>query len=277
MLKKFIVPLMITILMALLNSGSAFAGGWAVVSLDELPSQIYVDQPVIVRFMVRQHGVKPVSGIDTMIVATHSKSGEIMSFAGKSLREDGLYTAELVFPISGEWQWKIEAFGRIHSMPALTVSAPSDNPSVDNSVWIRLAGFGITFALGLFVWRQNGARAGILTAVILAGGMAGLAFAFFAPGGPPPSGETKIPINADYGIALFQAKGCITCHTHAAVEASLTQSLNIGPNLSQFSAAEVYLQDWLADPASIKPGTNMPDLGLTPMEIDALIAFLNQE
>lgn len=36
----------------------------------------------------------------------------------------------------------------------------------------------------------------------------------------------------------------------------------------------VFLRRWLSDPSAVKPGTDMPTLGLQPAEIDALIAFL---
>jgi len=53
--------------------------------------------------------------------------------------------------------------------------------------------------------------------------------------------------------------------------------VDIGPNLSNFSADPEYLRGWLRNPASVKPKTEMPALQLSDSEIDALIAFLNAE
>ena len=36
----------------------------------------------------------------------------------------------------------------------------------------------------------------------------------------------------------------------------------------------VNLRHWLADPPGVKPGADMPNLHLTPQQIDALIAYL---
>jgi cytochrome c oxidase subunit 2 len=41
-----------------------------------------------------------------------------------------------------------------------------------------------------------------------------------------------------------------------------------------FENNEENLSAWLADPAAVKPGATMPDLGLTQEQIDALIAYL---
>lgn len=93
---------------------------------------------------------------------------------------------------------------------------------------------------------------------------------------PPTSAPTADPqADAAYGRALFLAKGCDRCHHHAAI----AQSGDFGgmweaPDLSTYRWDADYLRRWLKDPPAVKPGTNMPNLGLAPDEIDALIAFL---
>lgn len=79
---------------------------------------------------------------------------------------------------------------------------------------------------------------------------------------------------AEKGAALFRAKGCVACHRHAAVEGATG---NVGPDLTDYDADPAFLRRWLADPASIRPNTLMPNLRLDPAEIDALIAFLENE
>ena len=74
------------------------------------------------------------------------------------------------------------------------------------------------------------------------------------------------------GHDLFLAKGCVACHIHAAVSAEWsTQS---GPNLSTYDKTAAFLALWLADPTAVKPAAEMPNLDLTPAEIEALSAFL---
>ncbi|MGI8855256.1 MAG: c-type cytochrome [Thermomicrobiales bacterium] len=92
-------------------------------------------------------------------------------------------------------------------------------------------------------------------------------------------GPTAIP--ALDGKALFLAKGCAACHQHAAV--STGNSASIGPNLTNYRNSPDFLRRWLADPQAVRPETApaygpsgvMPNLHLSPDEIEALIAFIN--
>ncbi len=88
-----------------------------------------------------------------------------------------------------------------------------------------------------------------------------------------------IPLpEAERGRRLFAARGCVTCHTHAAVDIRGDVS-DYGPNLTDLKFPPDYLARFLADP-SIKPSTNgkrMPDLELRPKEIAPLIAFINAD
>lgn len=85
------------------------------------------------------------------------------------------------------------------------------------------------------------------------------------------------------GKALFLAKGCATCHQHAAVPESNRAS--VGPNLTHYTNSSDFLRRWLADPQAVRPQTApalgpsgvMPNLHLSPDEIEALIVFLNSD
>jgi mono/diheme cytochrome c family protein len=82
---------------------------------------------------------------------------------------------------------------------------------------------------------------------------------------------------AERGHRLFVAKGCLTCHVHREVEGS--GIARVGPDLSEPRLAPAFLEKYLANPA-IRPPTGqfpMPNLGLKPNEIAALIAFINRE
>jgi len=85
--------------------------------------------------------------------------------------------------------------------------------------------------------------------------------------------EVNTISTAEQGRALFLAKGCTTCHTHAAAGDPLGKA-SFGPNLSFYQPDPDFVRGWLRDPAAIKPGTQMPNLALSDEEIDALIAFL---
>jgi cytochrome c1 len=90
--------------------------------------------------------------------------------------------------------------------------------------------------------------------------------------------------NASAGRSLFAAKGCVACHTAQGVPGAVG---TIGPNLNGLGDpakrptladgepnTPVNIAAWIADPASRKPGTQMPNLGLSAKEADDLAAFL---
>ena len=82
----------------------------------------------------------------------------------------------------------------------------------------------------------------------------------------------------DRGHQLYVAKGCASCHSH-----QLTKEYNLtkmGPDLSEPKFAAAYLTRFLTNPAvktDWKSDQRMPNLGLKPAEITALIAFLNKK
>jgi hypothetical protein len=88
---------------------------------------------------------------------------------------------------------------------------------------------------------------------------------------------------AEHGRRLFVAKGCMTCHVHAS--ALSNHPSPVGPALTGKRYPPDYLKRVLADPFFL-PGTpvetsqgpstwEMPDLDLTPAEIEALVTFIN--
>jgi cytochrome c2 len=78
------------------------------------------------------------------------------------------------------------------------------------------------------------------------------------------------------GAALFVNKGCITCHHNAAISYA-GEIIGAGPDLSTYTSSEEFLKTWLKDPAAVRAGTAMPNLGLSEGEIVALIAFINRQ
>ena len=82
------------------------------------------------------------------------------------------------------------------------------------------------------------------------------------------------------GEALFTAKGCAGCHTIQGISSGM-----VGPNLTHLMSRSVFagamfdltqgnLTSWLHDPPGVKPGSKMPNLGLSPDEISKLVAYL---
>lgn len=83
------------------------------------------------------------------------------------------------------------------------------------------------------------------------------------------------------GQQTFNGLPCIACHT---VNGTAAQG-KVGPDLTHFASRPKFagnwldntpqnLRDWLADPASIKPGSKMPNYNLNEQQIADLIAYL---
>ncbi len=83
------------------------------------------------------------------------------------------------------------------------------------------------------------------------------------------------------GETMFRTKGCLGCHTIQGVSEIGT----IGPELTHIASTDMIadeipysadnLRDWLTNPHEIKPGTQMPNMNLSPDELDAIVAYLD--
>ncbi len=268
----------------------AFAGGWAVVTLDSLPTNVVAAQPVEIGFMVRQHGQTLLPGLRPQIrLARAGLTGSTLTLtAVEDSKKLGHYTAQLTIPSAGEWNWTIDTFGAFKQpMPPLTVLAMSPSAaapavSTPSSVILQVIGFvGLVGVLGglLAVWRTRRPLAGVATVGALTLALVGFAAAARQPvavaAPEEPATATSL---ADTGRALFLAKGCLICHQLNAVNEYRAgfADFSVGPNLSTYRLSPDYLSKWLFKPDAVKPKTPMPTLGLSGPEIDALVAFLDE-
>jgi cytochrome c len=107
-----------------------------------------------------------------------------------------------------------------------------------------------------------------------------------APSAAPPKpagGPTVDPAIAAAAIPIIQQKGCGGCHTIPGVPGATGA---VGPNLagvaSRSSIADGAvpnngpddLKRWILNPPAVKPGTAMPNLGLTDDEATKVVAYL---
>jgi mono/diheme cytochrome c family protein len=270
----------------------AFGGGWAVATLDRLPERVIAGEPVSIGFMLRGHGVTPVTTGGLSIEANHVESGERLSASAASGDSEGHYTAVLTFPRSGAWEWGVSMgpYSFTQSMPTLEVlPAELASPAVGRpssaslipALWTA-AGVSIGVAVLLLLRRKPLRWAAALAVTALAAGSLGLAISaspasgtFRNPERNPPAPEYSMAV---LGADLFVAKGCVICHTHTDIPAKYVDfQTEVGPNLTNYSAAPAFLELWLSDPAGVKPQTQMPNLELSEAEIGALISFLNSE
>lgn len=295
MFNRFRISIALALLLSVVLAIPVFAGGWAVITLDEIPTGVVAGEPLTIGFTVLQHGKTPMEGLDPTITATSSNSESFIVHA-KPEGETGHYAATLTFPVEGNWNWSIRAFSMEQTMPALSVAAPITAPvsqqpvaatapiSAVSIVRVLALVIGLT---GLVVAYQRKSRLAVgLTAVCLLVGLGS-----FVTGSSVPESveaQSKSVVEAasapsipqvELGRQLFLAKGCITCHYNSkAASESEYWTIDMGaPNLSKFSASPEALRLRLKDPASVKSDTQMPNLGLKETEIEALIAFINSK
>jgi hypothetical protein len=110
-MKTKITAIALALFLALMFTVPAFAGGWAIVNLDEWPTNVTAGEEFEIGFTVLQHGVTPVTGITPMISGTLTGSKETIRVTASEEGEPGHYVASLKFPKAGEWSWRIDSFG----------------------------------------------------------------------------------------------------------------------------------------------------------------------
>jgi hypothetical protein len=255
---------------------SAWAGGWAVVTLDSIPDGIRAGVPMQIGFMVRQHGATPVAGLTPVVEARSTEGGAIRVEADDS-GPAGHYTARLTLPSPGRWTWGIRGFGdALQPMPALQVLPAGDGKSAAGlALAPLLAAAGAAAVVGLFLlFRQRLRFAAAVLGLSVVLGAAGFLVGRSAE---VSTVEAAAPSSLVAGQALFVAKGCIVCHVHDGIPESGDVSLSIGPELSSYHNVPDFLRRWLSDPAGERPKTGMPALDLSAEEIEGLIGFLNQD
>jgi hypothetical protein len=291
------MALALALLFSLLAVIPAFAGGWAVITLDELPGEVVAGEPLTIGFTVLQHGQTPLAGLTPIITANLHKDTEFTVIAEEE-GKPGHYTATLTFPKDGEWSWSVQAFTMDQKMPMLTVAAapaaianpppavaepaaPLASPMFIASLAVLALGLGSAFV----GYRRRSRPVLALTVVCMLAGIAlliagtGTVSAVEAQAEPAAAQDAldSSLSQVELGRQLFLAKGCITCHYNSrAASRSEYWTIEMGaPDLSNFSASPEILFIRLKDPSAAKSDTKMPNLDLTEVEIEALVAFIN--
>jgi cytochrome c2 len=289
-MKRTIFVIGLTLSLAMAFTIPALAGGWAVITLDELPGLVEAGLPLEIGFMIRQHGVTPMSDQSPIITAQLAASTKSIKVSARAEGKVGHYVAELTLPQTGEWHWSIQAFTVNQPMPALTVvdaamTVTKSKPvnSTSNSLSLLAGGVGLLGAIGGLLALQKKVRwatAYVAVGLLISG------VGFVSAGGQPradPQREAQVESSVsslsqvELGHDLFVAKGCMLCHSHNETNKIREFGVDMGPDLTNFSASPEYLRVWLKDPSAVKSTARMPTLGLNDSEIEALIAFINDK
>lgn len=94
----------------------------------------------------------------------------------------------------------------------------------------------------------------------------------------PPTPRSGL---AGEGARLFQNKACMNCHTILGTAAAA----RVGPNLTHLNNRQTIgagvltntpenLNKWLTNPQKYKQGSLMPNMKLSPAEVEAIVAYL---
>jgi len=280
MLRLSILKLLLMIVAVLAIAAPASAGGWAVVTLDQLPAQVVAGEPLTIGFMVRQHGRTPVDGLTPRVTATRAGINESFTVTAKAQGDIGHYAVALTFPSTGTWNWTIDAFSFAQPMPPLTVVAAASWSSAGagaSSPLPLVAGVvGLLGVAGALLISMRTRNRWVLALVAVAALVSVTGFVSAAGERARVAPLVGQPVSSEFGQALFIAKGCVVCHQHDAVREARKEfaDFSVGPNLTHRELDPEYLRRWLKDPSAIRPDTFMPTLGLSDDEIEALVSFL---
>ena len=76
-------------------------GGWAVVTMDDLPEYLVAGKPLTLSFVVRQHGVTPLDGLKPTIIMKNGS--DALSVAATHGSGRGQYVATVTPTRTGDW------------------------------------------------------------------------------------------------------------------------------------------------------------------------------
>jgi hypothetical protein len=100
-------------LLTIALAAPAFAGGWAIITLDQVPTDVSAGQAFSLGFMVRQHGVTPIDGayggatMVPVLTARNSVTGATLRAEARKEGPVGHFVVDVTFPAEGSWTWEI--------------------------------------------------------------------------------------------------------------------------------------------------------------------------
>ncbi len=104
-------------------------GGWAVITVDDLPDYVVAGKPVDIGFVMRQHGVTRLEGFSPRVTM---KSGDAeVSATARAVGDKGHYVATLTVPSAGEYKTRIQSgFGPNENnlLPLRAIAAGAQPP-----------------------------------------------------------------------------------------------------------------------------------------------------
>ena len=94
---------------ALAVPATSAGGGWATVGFAPLPDGTSAGGTWKPRIFVKQHGVTPLGGLQPLVVVEEIETGATHEFSATETSETGVYEADVVFPLAGDWRVTIHS------------------------------------------------------------------------------------------------------------------------------------------------------------------------
>ena len=271
------------------------AGGWVVVSLDEVPA-VHAGEDTEIGFTALRHGTTPERADDLAVVVT-GPSGSYHRFEAAQQGAPGHYVATITLPEEGQHTWKVTGTFVDAELGNLAVTSTADG-APDLGVGRRPVGHCVARRGDGGSCRprlppnsprsSDRCRPGVMPrrAVYVAAAIAAATLSLLAAAARPDAGEEVAALD---GESLFTTKGCATCHNGP----DGVSMIGVGPSLADAPtwagervdglSAEEYVEQSMRNPSAFispvyrssgGPNEGMPLLQLSDDEIDALVDYL---
>jgi cytochrome c553 len=128
-MSRRLLPILAVALSAVAASAFTFGrGGWAVITVQDLPDHFVVGKSAEIAFVVRQHGMTLLDNLRPMVVAKSGKTEfQVAAVPGK---KSGTYSSAVVVPSAGDWTITIKSGfmnnnATLDAIPAVALGAPA--------------------------------------------------------------------------------------------------------------------------------------------------------
>ena len=141
MLRCSLVRVGLSILVLVALVARVLAGGFAVVTLDELPQEPRAGQTLQLGFMVRMHGVTPIDSLGSgssriplrpYLSAWNRDTGALLRVDARKDGPVGHFVVDVTFPSAGTWEWEISP--HLDSLPAMKLGQLTVLPAAPTSM-----------------------------------------------------------------------------------------------------------------------------------------------
>ncbi|MBI3968539.1 MAG: hypothetical protein HY329_23135 [Chloroflexi bacterium] len=108
MMARILRSLGVAVVASLWLAAPAGAGGWAVTTLDPLPTSFEADATYLIGYTIRQHGERPFNDAQPRISIRSGPVEPWQHFDGQPTGAAGHYVSKVRFPAVGTWDWQVD-------------------------------------------------------------------------------------------------------------------------------------------------------------------------